>query len=265
MTEEKKDIFLSIIIIASKFSYKILWTLNSIFEQIEEDFEVIIVESKFSQFDEATLKEHYKNETKLFQYHSKKNKRTYMMNKCLKVAQGKYVQFMFEGNVYLSKYSIFYLTNFTQTMKNPDLVFTSYVSRKPAEPIRITTKFFSLKRFLKTGQTYFKIHSSFFLRKVLIEVGGFDENYELRQDLDVILKICKDKKNKISFLKRVLVDYDYFQKNTNENIIYGKDTIKILYKNAGVIKTIFWVILHSQLKILKIWKKKLKAILYKPC
>ena len=95
-------------------------------------------------------------------------------------------------------------------------------------------------------------------------MDGLNENYELRQDLDAILKICKDKKNKVRFLKRVLVDYDYFQKNTNENIRYAKETIQILYKNAGIIKTIFWVFLHSQLKVLKIWKKKIKSILYRP-
>ena len=101
------------------------------------------------------INENYNSENNLFQYNSKKNKRTYMMNKGLKLARGKYVQFMFSGNVYLSKYSIFYFKNFIKDLQNPDLIFSSYVSRKPDEIIRITTKYFSLKRFLKTGQTLF--------------------------------------------------------------------------------------------------------------
>jgi hypothetical protein len=129
-----------------------------------------------------------------------------MMNLGLQESQGKYVQFLEPGEMYISQGGLSHLTELIQN-----------------NPLVIKAR--------KVGE---EDESHWFLRAKLLELGGFNENIHFRPMFDLL---CRFQKEGIKPFpcSRVLVD----GQSESGNSLF--ETCKILYRHFGAKVTLKWL------------------------
>lgn len=130
-----------------------------------------------------------------------------MMNLGVAQSRGKYIQFLEPGDRYISQYGLSFLTDLIE--KEPHLISARGVSQEA--------------------------RSHWFLRKVVLELGGFDEQLLFRPMLDLLCRLQKLGLEP-TVCGRVLVDSS---KESTGSIL---ETSKILYRHFGFGYALKWLI-----------------------
>lgn len=128
-----------------------------------------------------------------------------MMNLGLEESQGKYVQFLDAGEIYISQWGLTHLTELIQS-----------------KPFMIEAR--------KVGE---EEQSHWFLKSKLIELGGFNEKIHFRPMFDLLCRLQKEGLEPL-FCTRVLVDGE------SKALSSLFETCKILYRHFGVKTTLKW-------------------------
>ncbi|MFA6118581.1 MAG: glycosyltransferase [Parachlamydiales bacterium] len=249
----------SVVVILNDFYHLANLTLTSIFNQIEKDFEIIVIETASSKKDLIMLRP-YIDKIKVLK-HSDEPSLAFLMNTALSFCNGKYVNFLFSGDTFISKFSLGYLRNFIKEKKYPDLICTSFLQRDDFSPPQAVN--FTIDIFRK-GNIYMNVQSCWFLLEVLNEFNEFDTKYKYQMVVDMISKIFMDKNRTIAFSNRVLVDHEI--KKTPSSVLFIKafENLKIVYKNFGLLKTIYWWIVHDHFRMFKLFFYSIKQAFWSP-
>jgi hypothetical protein len=230
---DEKESLLSIVVLDIARHYMIPITLESIFIQEEKNFELIILAQNILPKELALLRSYadrgFSPRLKIVEAESKLGK-VEIKNKALEITKGKYIHFLFPGEYYLSKFSLSYLFEEIERKNYPDLIFFSSIHRAAFSPPKIVhpTSLFGHESFL------FSCRNLFFLKKSLVKVGGFDLRYSNLEAYDLITKIHLNKKFRIFYCQRVVVDYEE-QKYTSQKIFSNiLELLRIIYHNYGL-------------------------------
>lgn len=129
-----------------------------------------------------------------------------MMNRGVALSRGKYIQFLEAGDHYISQYGLEFLAELT--IQEPSLICAQGIS--PNTP------------------------SHWFLKKRILELGGFDERLQLRPLFDLLCRFQKQPASSI-FCRRVLVDLSSKPQNS------FLETCKILHRHFGSWHTLKWI------------------------
>ncbi|MBI5345650.1 MAG: hypothetical protein HZB76_00675 [Chlamydiae bacterium] len=249
--------FISIILIIKDFAHLAPLSLESILAQKDKDFEIIIVEGSVKK--EHFFKGFTENIAQIC--HVDDPNFTALMNKGLDLARGKYVHFMFAGDVYLSNNVIGYLKKI-QEKSNFDLICSSFLLRQLDKSTEVIN--FSYKEYEK-GKLPTRIQSCFFLKKTLKSFNGFDKRYLTRAGFDIICRFFqKIPQENICFVPRVLTDYEYKKLPYKFRFLQAKETILVIYRNFGLLKALRWVCFHDRFSMIKIWLSGLKKAFFLP-
>lgn len=260
-SQKEEKPFLTLVIIAKEFFHLLPFTLDSISNQTEKSFEVIIVQNGMSNRDLQVLKGYEKNITEI--HSSDTDSISSMLNQGLSFANGEYINFLFLGDVFLSKYAISYLTTVINEKNNPDVVSTYFLKRDGESSPDVISLSFSYD-FLKKGKLPIRLFSCYFLRKMLLDLKGFDERYNYRESLDLFCRIFLKQKYYISFLPRVLIDFQYQRKTTKEVAKYSLETLLVVYRNFGFWTMISWWLFQDHFQLFRVWLRSIKQAFLKP-
>lgn len=222
-------------------------TIESILEQTEKRFEIIVMIKDISPHDFHILRE-YAGKIQTMQ-HTAKSNHAEIMNQGIKLSEGKYIHFLFPGEIYVSKYSLEYAAKKIESKNFPDLLCFSFFRRDVSSPPEIKHASFSVRLF---GGERFPIFAKdcLFLKDKLKSLGKFNPRYRGLESFDMISKIYK--KGRFLCCRRVLVDFELEKKSPKDMVIVLKDLLIIIYRNFGILSLFHWYVMR-EIKDLFIW------------
>jgi glycosyltransferase involved in cell wall biosynthesis len=236
------DPFFSIVILARSGLHLLPLTLETIKSQSEQDFEVVIVASP-----QQGIAQLYP-ELRVFQ--AKGKEIAEMMNEGIRVAKGRYLQFLDPGDRFLSHQGLSYLRQLIQDSHEPHLVYSGFLMRGPDEPPRAVTFPFN-QEILKKGLFPNHFRSSWFRRDSLQDLGGFDKMFSYRPAFDSLCRLYQKKDLKVVCSRRVLTDSESHSSTPWEMVGYVVETCRILYRHFGLLPALRWIFVQDHLKMLK--------------
>ena len=152
----------SLIALVSDGKHLLSSTLDSLRSQTERRFEVILIDAMGQGKIEDLVKPYA--DLALRVHVSEGATTSEMMNEGLRLAQGKYIQFLAPGDRYLSHEGLAYLSDLVQNNKEPQLVYSGFLMRDSEAVL------FPLDR--QTLQKGMFSRDSWFLRQTVVDLGG---------------------------------------------------------------------------------------------
>lgn len=280
----RKNIKLSIITINLNNKDGLEKTINSVVSQTFKDYEYIVIDGASSD-GSCKIIQKYKND--ITHWVSEKDSGVYnAMNKGIKVARGKYLQFLNSGDYLLNKEVLKKVFNI---ITNKDIYYGSSLRKSETGNLYEFTEpsDLSFKRFFD----YSICHQSMFIkRKLFREFGTYDESLKIVSDWKfnvnaIILNNCplnflnfpivfydtkgiSSKKRKLSTREknncmknmippRILIDYIKNNINSDNDMNNFKYEILVLKNNLNIIQSSkFYKFWQSYNNILKKYKFK---------
>ncbi len=250
--------FVSIVVLLKEFFHLANMTLKSIVDQTTSSYEIIVIETAQTKRDLVMLKP-YLEKIRIVE-HFEEQELSQLMNRGVELAKGKYIHFLFSGDVYISKYMIAYLKELIEENNFPNLVSCAILRRDEISfPEAIS---FSFDQF-KKGKIPINIQSCWLLMDAIKKFNGFSSQYKYQVGFDMICKIFFENK-KIIFSNRVLTDYQFKKRPSKIPLYAGWENIKIIYRNFGFVKTFFWWIEHDHFRIPKLFMLSIKKAFWNP-
>lgn len=214
---------ISIITVVKNDERNIFSTLLSVKKQRYKNYEHIVIDGK-SQDRTLSIIKTFKN--KNLKYFSKKDKNLYQaLNRGIKKSTGKYIGILHSGDKFFSN-SI--LGIISKNIKNYDLLSGNVIFIKNKKKNRYWN--YKVKKFNK--QNAFKIaHTSLFVkRKILLKFKGYNENFKISSDSDLIIKMSKNENIKYKYLNKYITLMNYKGLSTSfKNIIMKVKEDLIIY------------------------------------
>ena len=215
-------------------------TINSVLSQTYEDLEYIIIDGKSTDNTVNIIKKYEKN---IDYWTSEPDSGIYNgMNKGIKKATGEYIQFLNADDALVSKNIIELICNELKKNKYPDIL---------SAPIWTVDEKNCIQKIGGDNITLNDIkqginipHPGVFMKRDILNKYGFNENYKIVSDFDLILK-CVFLNKKFCFIKEPVVFFsDSGVSSTNEialnkecNVVLSKYTkTKSVLKKENIIK-----------------------------
>ena len=244
----------SFVILDIKNHYLTPLTIESILNQKEKRYEIIILTKDILAQDFENLKD-FREFIRVLK-HTKKNTHSEIMNEAVNIAKGKYLSFLFPGEVCISKYSLKYAVNQIEEKKYPDLVCFFFLKREIESPPEVRPVSFSVTLF---GEERFPIFSRdcLFSKKKIKSLKGFDKRYHWLESLDMVIRIYL-KNGKIVCCRRVFSDYELQKHMPKDALSYLKELIAIIYRNFGFLKLLHFYVIREIFDTCVSWVKGIK-------
>lgn len=234
--------FFSIVIVVRNSFHLLPLTLDTIKFQSEKNFEVVIVSNSKQEMGNL-----YPG-VRVFQ--AKDQEISEMMNQGIRVAKGRYLQFLDPGDRFLSPQGLAYLHQFIQESREPHLVYSSFLMRGPDEPPQAVSFSFN-RETLQKGMFPSHFRASWFRRDSLQELGGFNELFSYRPTFDFLCRLYRKKDLKVAYSRRVLTDSEPHSVSPREMVGYAGETCRILYRHFGLWQALRWIFVQDHLKMLR--------------
>lgn len=183
---EKNKIVISIIVVNLDTNLKLKSTINSIREQIYNEFEVIVIDGISKDGSIETI---HKNKDILNKYLIEKDTGIYdAMNKGIKLAEGIWTIFLNSGDIFENEKI---LLNFSKIFKNEnnDVIHGDTIIKNNQIKYTSISKIFNSK----TRQIPF-CHQSSFTKTTILKDNLFNLKYKISSDFDLFLRLYKQKK-----------------------------------------------------------------------
>lgn len=249
----------SIVVLLKEFFHLANMTLKSIIDQTDNSYEIIVIETAETKRDLMMLKPYSEKIREIV--HFDEYDLSQLMNKGLDLAKGKYIHFLFSGDVYVSKYMIAYLNKLIVENNYPKLISCALLRR---DEISCPEAINFSEESLKKGKIPMNIQSCWLSVEGVKKFNGFDPKYKIQVGFDMICKFFIENDKKIIFSNRVLTDYQ-LKKRPSKVVVYaGWENLKIIFRNLGLIKTLYLWIVHDYFRMLKLVSLTIKKAFWNP-
>ncbi len=216
----------SLVLLVRKNRHLLTSTLDTLQSQTKKDFEILLLDGEGSGKLSAIVKGYPSLTIRL--HDSKSKNLSGMMNQGVDLAKGLYIQFLEAGDRYLSQHGISYLKNLIDEAHLPALVYTGLLEKN------------------RMIDANFQYHSSWFLKKTIREMGGFDSRLSHRPAFDLICRyLLKEEENGKVYSRHVLIDPEPQKIHT---LGFFKETWLILFRNFGLLSAFRWILTQDYLQ-----------------
>jgi len=181
-----------------------------------------------------------------------------ILNQGVSLAEGEYIHVLIPGEYYLSKHALNFVADFVQQQNLPDLMCTGRMLRQSLCPPEISVEETSLQD-LKKGKLTSCLQSAWFRKSALLKEGGFDPRFKWQGGQDMICRFYLRANLKKSFMRRVLVDYEYRRPPPGKVIRLFWETLVILCRHFGLGKALLWWTAQNHLRLLSWWLKSIQG------
>ncbi len=256
-----EDPFFSIIVLVRDMPHLLTLTIKSILNQTFNRYEIIVIEvgQKKQVLDQLSS-----FHGKIHQmYSSEKKDLCSLLNHGVHFSNGKYIHFLYSGDVYLSSFSLQDLFDFFVQQSSLDFVSSLFL-RKNEGSKPDAFSFPVEEKVLKKGQIFGILQSFLFSKDFLQKIKGFDERYTHRPLLSFFCFIFSKKKPSFALFKKVFFDYELRKTDPKSMFFYTRDTFLILYRYFGFFTSIFWFFSKERGDFIKLLLHSVKKIFYKP-
>ena len=253
----QEEPLITIVLVLRKYFHLGFLTLDSILAQETKNYEIIVVEQGATSHDLTMFKSYAREICEVISL-GEEVPLSAMMNKALKKARGRYVNFLFPGCAYISKFCQGLVANELQKNNFPEVFYCAYLSNdaKSLPSVAMEPYF---PETLKQGKMPAPLHAIWFSKKLLEEIEGFNEQYSYRADFEAICRLQKkDGALRMIHSSRVLVDLAPARKSASEHYQYVKETITVLYRHFGLLHAFFWWLTQDRRGFFKLGLKTFK-------
>lgn len=252
--QNQKEPTFTIIILVTNFEHLLPVTLDSILSQTEQDFQIVLVESQeFSKIEHimqsyagVSIELHVENEGNL----------AILLNRGLGYAKGKYIHYLYCGDVYLSQHSLSYLKSNIEKNQDPDILYCGYLIRDPDTPPSVMMTPLTIEQ-IRKGDLPTMWQCWWFLKSRLEKSGGFDEGISHRPIFNYVCQMVKGS-SKIVFLPQILVDYIPYRTNPRMSMRFMFQTFKVIFRQFGLWRAFLWWFLQDHVRTIKMSLRILK-------
>lgn len=238
-----KDVPITVLMVTYNDKKYIEEAIVSVLQQTMTDFEFLIIDDASTDGTSQILAKYAKKDSRIRLVRSETNLGlTKQLNIGLRLAKGKYIARM-DGDDISHPERLEH--QYVYMLNHPNCYFLATEgvligeTGKKIKDIQIDFKGLSQKEYILNYGSPF-IHSSmFFSKKSVLEIGGYNENYHTRQDLELWLRIIYSGME-IHVLRKPLISLRYHSQSlshkSTENL-YVNVIIKVLYraKDLGIV------------------------------
>jgi glycosyltransferase involved in cell wall biosynthesis len=247
---------ITIVIPTFNCSQSISTTIESVLMQDYPAFEIIVIDAESADRTVEVIKRFRDDRIALYSvsdYH-----RYEMMNKGIAQAQGEYINFLFPGDFYLSRFTFKLMMTLALDTKKPDLVYCGALLRDGKSEVKILSRQLNLQ-LLKRGQQPTSLQSCWFKKESLNGIGKFAVGYVLRGGFDLMCRFCMQPMFKAASTTRILTDYDLRWVSKRMVIRHFWETMRTVYHYFGAGTVIRWLFVQKDVsRFLKLWIRSAK-------
>ena len=227
--------------------------INSIIPQINEEVEYLIIDGKSSDGTVDIIKK-YAEKNKNIRYISEKDNGIYnAMNKGLKLADGQWILYINSDD--------FLMPNVIQEVlpslsDNFDCIYGDNYNVLTYEGEAYLKKVLASQDLSQLNKCMIACHQSIFLKKEIMEqLGGFNENYKIAADWDLLLRV-RNNNFKFKYIPIIISKFSVGGISSNSNYIYETHKIRKQNNCYKILDTCFITEfihnLHLRMKIYKL-------------
>ncbi len=232
-TKIKEKPLVSVIMYTYDNGNNIMNAINSVCNQIYENWELIIIDDGSADNTSNLLEKISNDKIKIISFNENKG-HSFAYNIALKEASGEYIMYLDSGNEWDPRYMDVMVGSFLE-LPDADAVYSAQLLYKEYGSDPYGVRFGSLNKPLLHNRNYIDI--SCFCHKLHIfgEIGGFDEDLTDLADWDYILRISNEFKiYSVPVLLSKFYESNSLSKVFNKSLDYNDEASKILKKNDSL-------------------------------
>lgn len=256
MEQEQEECFYTVIIpVSEELAYHLPMTLESVYGQKYDKYEVILVDGT-----KQGLSLMEREGTSLLIAEGKGC--FVMINQALPFARGRYVHVLMAGDFYISLHAFSDLDLFIHEKGFPQLISTSYIKRDGVLHSSTFCREIALCD-LKNARVPFTLYSYWFEVKTLLNSGALSEQFKIQGGFEIVCRLYCSQEIKKAFFNKVLADCEFH--TLSSRILFKQffETNSIIFFHFGLNFSLFRWIGMNYIKLFSFWCRMIKAAFWK--
>lgn len=258
--QESLPFFTVVVVITDRNAHMVSLTMDCIAAQSFHPFEVIVIDGQVQEHS-LEIFDAYKTIISRI-YHALDLNLYSMMNKGISLAQGPYMHFLMPGEFYISRHAFSFVREFIEQQQQPDLVCCGSIIRHSFSPPQIILQNTTLEE-LKGSRLSASLQAYWFRKEALISIGKFNTGFEIQGGQDMICRFFLNPSMKVTFMRRILTDYEYRRPSPKKIIQQFWETLLIICRHFGLSKAVIWWAAQNHLRLFRWWIKSIKSAFWK--
>ncbi len=246
----------SLIILSYNSSQQLELTLGSVLEQIYDNYEVIIVDASSRDRSLEVIRSF---SSKLLRTYSVAENNVYdILNRGISLASGKYLQFLYPGDFFLSKRALATFAVHALEEDYPDLLYCGSILHGEGNDSKVLLRDFSWEE-LKQGHQPTSLQACWFRSGIVRELGRFSSTYQTRGGFALFCSLLRKREFSFKKIERVFLDYEGRSLSQMALTTHFFETLQLVYKNFGLYPAFNWLFIQNDLShLFSLWFKQLK-------
>lgn len=264
---EKKDTYqphewpkVSIIIPTFNCAQTIALTIESLLEQDYPNYEILIVDGGSRDRTLELVKAFRQDHIRIYSIPSVQ--RYEMLNKGISHAVGRYINCLFPGDFYISRFTLRQIMRLAIEKQQPHLIYCGTLLRDGKSEVKSLYRPLDVE-LLKNGQQPTSLQSCWFRIDTFRELGKFNPNYNLRGGYDFLCRYLMRAEFHTVSIHRILTDYDLRLVSRSMILRHFWETCRTICHYYGPVATLSWVFRQKDVnRFIKLWWRNMRIAFF---
>ncbi len=251
----------SIIIPTFNCAQTIALTIESLLEQDYPNFEIIVVDGGSKDRTLELVKAFRQDQIRI--YSLPIAQRYEMLNKGISHALGRYINCLFPGDFYISRFTLQQMMSLAIEKNQPHLVYCGTLLRDGKSQVKSLYRSLNIE-LLKNGQQPTSLQSCWFRIDAFRELGKFNAKYHVRGGFDLLCRYMMHPEFRTESIHRILTDYDLRWVSRSMILQHFWETCVTIWRYYGAVATIQWLFRQKDaLRFIKLWWRNIRIAFFR--
>lgn len=250
----------SIIIPTFNCAQTISLTIESLLDQDYPDFEIVVVDGGSKDRTLELVKTFRQNQIRI--YSLPISQRYEMLNKGISHALGRYINCLFPGDFYISRFTLQQMMHLAIEKHQPHLVYCGTLLRDGKSLVKSLYRPLDVE-LLKNGHQPTSLQSCWFRIDTFRELGKFNPKYDVRGGFELLCRYIKHPEFRTASIHRILTDYDLRWVSRSMILQHFWETCITIWRYYGCLATVSWLFRQKDAsRFLKLWWRNIRIAFF---